>query len=43
MLREEYPIVKINANLSEKEVTKSALDAIIRVINRDKGKDVYER
>lgn len=43
MLREEYPIVKINANLSEKEVTRSALDAIIRVINRDKGKDVYER
>ena len=43
MSQEGYPIVKINANLSEKEVTRSALDAIIRVINRDKGKDMYER
>jgi len=43
MLQEGYPIVEINANLSEKEVTRSALDAIIRVINRDKGKDMYER
>ena len=43
MPQEGYPIVKINANLSEKEVTRSALDAIIRVINRDKGKDMYER
>lgn len=43
MLQEGYPIVKINANLSEKEVTRSALDAIIRVINRDKGKELYER
>ncbi len=41
--QEGYPIVRINANLSEKEVTRSALDAIIRVVNRDKGKDMYER
>lgn len=43
MPQEGYPIVKINANLSEKEVTRSALDAIIRVINKDKGKEMYER
>lgn len=43
MPQEGYPIVKINANLSEKEVTRSGLDAIIRVINRDKGKEMYER
>lgn len=43
MPQEGYPIVKINANLSEKEVTKSALDVIIRVINRDKGKELHER
>ena len=36
MLQEGYPIVKINANLSEKEVARSALDAIIRVIKIDK-------
>ena len=43
MLQEGYPIVKINANLSEKEVARSALDAIIRVIKIDKGKEIYER
>ncbi len=43
MPQESYPIVAINANLSEKEVTRSALDAIIRVINKDKGKDMHER
>lgn len=43
MSQEGYPIAKINANLSEKEVTRSALDAIIRVINRYKGKELYER
>lgn len=43
MPQEGYPMEVINANLSEKEVIRSALDAIIRVINRDKGKDMYER
>lgn len=43
MLQEGYPILEINANLSEKEVTRSALDAIIRIINRDKGTEIYER
>lgn len=41
--QEGYPIIKINANLSEKEVTRNALDAILMIINRDKGKDRYER
>lgn len=43
MPQEGYPMEVINANLSEKEVIRIALDAIIRVINRDKGKDMYER
>ena len=40
---ENIKILSEYANLSEKEVTRSALDAIIRVINRDKGKELYER
>ena len=43
MPQERYPIIEINANLSEKDVTRNALDAILMIINRDKGKYRYER
>lgn len=43
MPKEDYPIVRINADLSEREVTKEALDNIIRIINKEKVKEINER
>ena len=41
--KEDYPIVRINADLSEKKVTKEALDNIIKLINKEKVKEIDER
>lgn len=43
MPKEDYPIIRINANLSEREVTKQALDNIIKLINKEKVKEIDER
>lgn len=43
MLQEDYPIVRIDANLSKREVTKEALDNIIKLVNKKKVKGIDER
>lgn len=43
MLQEDYPIVRINANLSQREVTKEAVSDIIKLINKEKEKGIDER
>ena len=41
--QENYNIIKVDANLSEKEVTKCALDSIIREIENSREEDICER
>lgn len=43
MPQEDYPIVRINANLSKREVTKETLDNIIKLVNKEKVKEIDER
>lgn len=43
LLKENYKITRINANLSQKEVLKEALNSIIEIINKEKVGEINER
>ena len=43
MLQEDYPIVRINANLPEREVARESLNYIVKLIDKKKGKEIDER